>query len=129
MRLLRRGDETVANRERVLKAAREAGRQLAEAGYEPPAEAVLTAPGPSVESTLKLSAYLMREAERISDHDRKIADRLAHVICAGGAPAGMVVPEARILDLEREAFLSLCGEPKTQERIAFMLKTGKALRN
>src|SRR6185312_9634064 len=129
LRYLRRGDEIVANRDRLLEAARQRARQIANAGYEPQPEQSLTAPGPSVQSTLELGVYLMKEAGRISDYDQLIAKRLIHVICAGGAPAGMPVPESRLLDLEREAFLSLCGEPKTRERVSYMLKTGKALRN
>ena len=129
MRLLRGGDTAVANRDRVLEAARLAAQQLAYAGYEPPAEATLTAPGPSVESTLRMAAFLMREAEQITEYEQTIAGHLIHVLCAGGAPAGAAIPESRLLELEREAFLSLCGEAKTQERIAFRLRTGKALRN
>ena len=126
---LRHGDGMIANRERVLEVAQRTARDLADAGYAPAAEAHLSAPGPSVEATLRLGAYLMREAEQITEYERGIADRLAHVICGGGAPAGMAVSEERLLELEREAFLSLCGEAKTQERMAHMLKTGKALRN
>lgn len=129
MGLLRDGDEIIANRERVTEAAKQAARQLARAGYEAPAPAMLVAPGPSVASTLELGVYLMRAADQISDFDQTIARRLIHVLCAGGAPAGMPVPESLLLELEREAFLSLCGEAKTQARIAHMLKTGKALRN
>ncbi|MGH9481427.1 MAG: 3-hydroxyacyl-CoA dehydrogenase/enoyl-CoA hydratase family protein, partial [Terriglobales bacterium] len=129
LRLLRRGDAIVANRDRVLETARRAARRLADAGYEPPAPATLTAPGPSVQSTLELGVYLMREAEQITEFEQTLGRHLIRVICAGGAPAGMAVPEAQLLDLEREAFLSLCGEARTQERIAHMLKTGKALRN
>ncbi|HXR98895.1 MAG TPA: 3-hydroxyacyl-CoA dehydrogenase/enoyl-CoA hydratase family protein [Terriglobales bacterium] len=128
-RFLRRGDAIIANRDRVLAAARQAARSLADAGYEPPAPATLTAPGPSVISTLELGAYLMLEAQRISHHDYAIAKRLLNVIGGAGAPEGASIPEARLLELEREAFLSLCGEPKTQARIAQMLRTGKPLRN
>jgi 3-hydroxyacyl-CoA dehydrogenase len=72
---------------------------------------------------------MMREGEYISDHDVKIANRIAHVLCGGEATPGTPVSEQYLLDLEREGFLSLCGERKTQERIAFTLKTGKPLRN
>ena len=129
LRLLRRGDEVIANRDRLVQAAARRARQLADAGYTPPAEAEMTAPGPSVASTLKLGVYQMREAEYISDHDLLLANRLIDVLCARGAPAGMKIPESKMLEYERETFLSLCSEPKTQERIAHMLKTGKALRN
>ena len=71
----------------------------------------------------------MRRAEYISDHDVKVANWVAHVMCGGPLTPGTPVGEQYFLDLEREAFLSLCGEKKTQERIAFTLKTGKPLRN
>ena len=80
-------------------------------------------------ATLKLGVHLMRQAEYISDHDQKVANHVAHILCGGAIPAGTVVGEQYLLDLERQAFLSLCGERKTQERIAFTLKTGKPLRN
>jgi 3-hydroxyacyl-CoA dehydrogenase len=71
----------------------------------------------------------MREAEFISDHDAKIARHVANVLCGGAVTPGTRVSEQTLLDMEREAFLSLCGERKTAERIAFTLKTGKPLRN
>jgi 3-hydroxyacyl-CoA dehydrogenase len=72
---------------------------------------------------------MMRQGEYISDHDVKVANRVAHVLCGGKITPGTLVSEQYLLDLEREAFLSLCGERKTQERIGFTLKTGKPLRN
>ena len=80
-------------------------------------------------ATLKLGVHMMRQGEFISDHDVKVANRVAHVLCGGKVTPGTLVSEQYLLDLEREAFLSLCGEKKTQERIAFTLKTGKPLRN
>jgi 3-hydroxyacyl-CoA dehydrogenase len=71
----------------------------------------------------------MREGEFISDHDAKVARWVAYVLCGGKITPGTHVSEQYLLDLEREAFLSLCGEKKTQERIAFTLKRGKPLRN
>jgi 3-hydroxyacyl-CoA dehydrogenase len=72
---------------------------------------------------------MMRQGEYISDHDVRVANAVAHVLCGGKVTPGSPVSEQYLLDLEREAFLSLCGEQKTQERIAFTLKTGKPLRN
>ena len=80
-------------------------------------------------ANLKLGIHMMREAEFISDHDVKIARQVAHVMCGGAVTAGTQVSEQYFLDLEREGFLSLCGEPKTVERITATLKTGKPLRN
>ncbi|MNP74089.1 putative 3-hydroxyacyl-CoA dehydrogenase [compost metagenome] len=71
----------------------------------------------------------MRESGYISDHDLLIAKKLAHVLAGGDVPAGTYVTEQYMLDLEREAFLSLCGEPKTRQRMQHMLTKGKPLRN
>ena len=87
----------------------------------------IPAPGESVLATLKLGVHMMREGEFISDHDVKVANWVAYVLCGGKITPGTPVSEQYLLDLEREAFLSLCGEKKTQERIAFTLKTGQAV--
>jgi 3-hydroxyacyl-CoA dehydrogenase len=71
----------------------------------------------------------MRRGDYISDHDVKVANHIAYVLCGGNVTPGTPVSEHYLLDLEREAFLSLSGEPKTQERIAHTLKTGRPLRN
>ena len=76
-----------------------------------------------------MGAWLMRQAEYISDHDVLIANQLAPILTGGAHPGERQVSEQHLLDLEREAFLSLCGTQKTQDRMAHMLKTGKALRN
>jgi 3-hydroxyacyl-CoA dehydrogenase len=80
-------------------------------------------------ATLKLAVWTMREGGFISEHDAKVANWAAYVLCGGKVTPGTLVSEQYLLDLEREAFLSLCGEKKTQERIGFTLKTGKPLRN
>ena len=89
----------------------------------------LPAPGENILATLKLGVYLMRQADYISDHEVKIGNKVAEVLCGGNVSPGTPVSEQYILDLEREAFKSLCGERKTQERIQYTLKTGKTLRN
>jgi 3-hydroxyacyl-CoA dehydrogenase len=127
---LRESDRATMNRERLLTDAKERARGLADAGYAAPVMRTdIPAPGESVLATLKLGVYLMREGEFISDHDVKVANWVANVLSGGKVAAGTPVSEQYLLDLEREAFLSLCGEKKTQERIAFTLKTGKPLRN
>ena len=78
---------------------------------------------------LKLGVHLMRQGEFISDHDVKVANWVAYVLCGGPVTPGTLVSEQYLLDLEREAFLSLCGERKTLERIQSVLKGGKPLRN
>jgi 3-hydroxyacyl-CoA dehydrogenase len=123
-------DGITMNRERLLTDAKHLARTVAEGGYAPPTpRADIPAPGESALATLKLGVYLMRDGEFISDHDVKVANKVAHVLCGGNITPGTPVSEQYLLDLEREAFLSLCGEKKTQERIAFTLKTGKPLRN
>jgi 3-hydroxyacyl-CoA dehydrogenase len=123
-------DRITLNRERVLNDARHSAATLADAGYTAPAPRMAIAvPGEAVLPTLKLGVHLMRQAEYISDHDVKVANHVARILCGGSLTPGSLVTEQYFLDLEREAFLSLCGERKTQERIAFTLKTGKPLRN
>ena len=124
------GDRITMNRERLLNDAKELALGMASAGYAPPAPRTdIPAPGESVLATFKLGVRMMREAEYISDHDVKVANKVAHVLCGGKVTPGTPVSEQYLLNLEREAFLSLAGEKKTQERIAYTLKTGKPLRN
>jgi 3-hydroxyacyl-CoA dehydrogenase len=105
-------------------------RALADAGYSAPLlRTDVPTPGESALATLKLAVWTMREGEFISDHDMKVANWAAYALCGGNVTPGTLVSEQYLLDLEREAFLSLCGEKKTQERIAFTLKAGKPLRN
>jgi 3-hydroxyacyl-CoA dehydrogenase len=127
---LRPSDNITANRDRLLTDAKLRARAIADAGYAAPVPRTdLPAPGESVLATLKLAVWTLREGRYISDHDAKVANWAAYALCGGKVPPGTPVSEQYLLDLEREAFLSLCGEKKTQERIAFTLKTGKPLRN
>ncbi|MGZ7029812.1 MAG: 3-hydroxyacyl-CoA dehydrogenase family protein, partial [Terriglobales bacterium] len=123
-------DSITMNRERVLADAKARALELLRGGYEAPVMRThLPAPGENILATLKLGVYLMRQGDYISDHEVKIGNKVAEVICGGNVTPGTPVSEQYILDLEREAFKSLCGEKKTQERIQFTLKTGKTLRN
>ena len=123
-------DRITMNRERVLSDAKARALELARAGYEPPApRTAIPAPGENILAALKMGVYLMRQGDFISDHEVKIGNHIANVICGGNLTPGTPVSEQYILDLEREGFKSLCGEKKTQERIQFTLKTGKTLRN
>jgi len=127
---LKASDVITMNRERLLTDAKEKARALADAGYSAPVPRIdIAAPGVNALATLKLAVWTMREGQYISDHDAKIANWVAYALCGGAVSPGTPVTEQYLLDLEREAFLSLCGEKKTQERIAFTLKTGKPLRN
>ncbi|MGB9147812.1 MAG: 3-hydroxyacyl-CoA dehydrogenase, partial [Acidobacteriaceae bacterium] len=89
----------------------------------------IPAPGDAVLAALRLGVHMLHEGEQASDHDVVVATHLATVLCGGAVTPGSPVSEQYLLDLEREHFLSLCGERKTQERIAHTLKTGKPLRN
>ena len=85
--------------------------------------------GEGLQAALKLGVHLAWRAGRISDHDAVIGRKLAWILAGGNSAHPTTMSEQQLLDLEREAFLSLCGERKTQERIAHTLKTGKTLRN
>jgi 3-hydroxyacyl-CoA dehydrogenase len=99
-------------------------------GYKPRVPRTdIPAPGENILATLKLGIHIMRQGEFISDHEQKIGNKVAQVLCGGAVSPGTPVSEQYLLDLEREGFKSLCGERKTQERIQYTLKTGKPLRN
>jgi 3-hydroxyacyl-CoA dehydrogenase len=130
LNLLTQEDGITLNRERLLLDAKAAAEALAEGGYLPPVMRTdIPAAGESVRATLKLGAYIMQQSGYASDHDVKVAGHVAHILCGGRVAPGTRVTEQYFLDLEREAFLSLCGERKTQERIAYTLNSGKPLRN
>ena len=127
---LQRQDDITMNRERVLSDAKARALEMVKVGYKPPTPRTdIPAPGENILATLKLGVHLMRQGEYISDHEVKIANKVAEVLCGGAVTPGTPVGEQYLLDLEREGFKSLCGERKTQERIAYTLKTGKPLRN
>ncbi len=128
--LLAPTDRVTMNRERLLLDAKTQAATLAGSGYVPPQPRTqISAPGTAALATLETGVFLMGEAGYASEYDQKIARWAAYILSGGRVTPGTLVSEQYILDLEREAFLSLCGEPKTQERIAFTLKTGKPLRN
>jgi 3-hydroxyacyl-CoA dehydrogenase len=130
LRFLSPADAVTMNRDRLIEDARQTALALAGAGYTPdPAPPRLPVAGRAGLATLRLALYLMRTAGHITDYDRHIGERLAYVLSGGDLPEPASVPEAYLLELEREAFLSLCGEPKTQERMESMLRFGKPLRN
>ena len=127
---LRNSDRITMNRERVLSDAKARALELARANYEPPVTRTdIPAPGENILAALKMGVHLMREGGFISDHEQKIGSKIAEVLCGGNVTPGTPISEQYVLDLEREAFKSLCGERKTQERIQYTLKTGKTLRN
>jgi 3-hydroxyacyl-CoA dehydrogenase len=129
LRYLREYDGITMNRERLMADAKSVALELVRAGYQRPRTEPIPVGGERIEATLKLGVHLAWRAGRISDHDALIGRTLAHVLAGGNAPGATTVSEAHLLDLEREAFLKLCGERKTLERIQYTLKTGKPLRN
>jgi 3-hydroxyacyl-CoA dehydrogenase len=122
-------DRITMNRERLLLDGKAQAVALAEAGYVAPQMRTVPAAGTATLGVLNTGIFLMGEAGFASEHDMKVARWVAYILCGGKVTAGSMVTEQYLLDLEREAFLSLCGERKTQERIAYTLKTGKPLRN
>jgi 3-hydroxyacyl-CoA dehydrogenase len=118
------------NRERQLLDAKAQASALAEGGYvAPQPRTQIPVSGIGALATLETGISLMKESGYASEHDEKVARWAAYIVCGGRVTAGSLVSEQYLLDLELEAFLSLCGERKTQERIAYTLKTGKPLRN
>ena len=123
-------DRVTMNRERLMADAKAYALERVEEGYQRPApRTAIPVGGESVLAALKLGIHLAWRAGRISDHDAVVGRALANVLAGGALPHQTTVGEDYILDLEREAFLKLCGERKTLERIAHTLKTGKPLRN
>jgi 3-hydroxyacyl-CoA dehydrogenase len=124
-------DDTVSmNADRLIADAKKEVLALAASGYVAPQQRTdILAMGQAALSTLKLGIHQMKRAGYISDHDAEIGTQLARILTGGDLNHPTRVSEQYLLDLEREAFLSLIGTRKTQERMAHMLKTGKPLRN
>jgi 3-hydroxyacyl-CoA dehydrogenase len=128
--LLRAGDVIAFNAFELLHIARQQALALAESGYRPPLPARrIQVAGDVGIATFKMLLVNMLEGRFISPHDYEIATRIATVLCGGEVDRGALVDEEWLLQLEREHFVALARMPKTQERIAHMLKTGKPLRN
>lgn len=117
------------NRDHLLADAKARALGMAEAGFRPPRQATFFLPGRSGAATIDMSLYDMVQNHQISDHDRLIGRKLATVLTGGDVSTSTPVTEQQLLDLELEAFLSLCGEEKTQDRLQYMLEKGKPLRN
>ena len=126
---LRDADGITMNRDRLQQEAKAIALARAPDYVPPLPRTAIRVGGSSLLATLKLGVHLAWRAGRISDHDALIGRKLAWILAGGDAPHATTLTEQQLLDLEREAFLSLCGERKTQERIAHTLKTGKPLRN
>jgi 3-hydroxyacyl-CoA dehydrogenase len=123
-------DSISMNRDRLIADAKKEVQALAASGYvQPQRRTDILALGNPALATLKLGVHMMKRAGYISDHDALIGEKLARILTGGDLNHTTRVSEQYLLDLEREAFLSLIGTRKTQDRIAHMLKTGKPLRN
>jgi 3-hydroxyacyl-CoA dehydrogenase len=128
--ILRPSDSISMNGNRLIADAKQEVLNLDAAGYVQPVEKTdILALGEQAQAAMKLALHMMRKGAFISEHDELIGKKLARVMSGGDLNHTSFVSEQYLLDLEREAFLSLCGERKTQERIAGMLKTGKPVRN
>ncbi|HZI79426.1 MAG TPA: 3-hydroxyacyl-CoA dehydrogenase NAD-binding domain-containing protein [Vicinamibacterales bacterium] len=127
---LRASDGITMNRARLIADAKAHALQRVADGYQRPVpRAAIPVGGDAVLASLKLGIHLAWRAARISDHDALIGRKLATIMAGGAVPHPTTVSEQHLLDLEREAFLSLLGERKTHDRIQHTLKTGKPLRN
>ena len=127
---LREEDSYSMNADRLIADAKQDVLALVTGGYAPPRQRTdVLALGNSALSTIKLGIHQLKRGGFISDYDAVIGEKLARVLTGGDLNHETRVSEQYLLDLEREAFLSLCGQRQTQERIAHMLKTGKPLRN
>ncbi|MSO45206.1 MAG: 3-hydroxyacyl-CoA dehydrogenase/enoyl-CoA hydratase family protein [Acidobacteria bacterium] len=126
---LRPVDGVTMNRERLIADAKARALLRVDEGYHAPASKPVPVGGDAVRAALALGVHLAWRGARISDHDALIGRKLAAIVAGGALPHPTQVTEQHLLDLEREAFMSLVGERKTQARIQHTLKTGKPLRN
>ncbi|KUP41158.1 3-hydroxyacyl-CoA dehydrogenase NAD-binding domain-containing protein [Bacillus velezensis] len=129
MKILSAADRISMNQDHLLHDAKQLAASLYDSGYRPPARKKVKVTGETGCAALLLGADQMRRSGYLSDHDMKIAKKLAHVIAGGRVPFGTEVSEEYLLEIEREAFLSLAGEAKSQARMQHMLVKGKPLRN
>jgi 3-hydroxyacyl-CoA dehydrogenase len=122
-------DRIVINRDHLLTEAKREVLHMSAAGYRPPAPELIYAAGRDMYGAMKIGAWSFKEGNYITEYDAHIATKLAYIMAGGDLTKPQWVSEQYILDLEREAFLSLCGEEKTQARMWSLLQTGKPLRN
>ena len=126
---MRPTDKITINQDHLLYNAKQTVLSMANDGYEPPEQRPLKVLGEYGVAAFKAGVQNMRWGGYISEHDQKIANEIAYVICGGKINPNTPVSEQYLLDIEREAFLRLCGEEKTMDRINHILSTGKPLRN
>ena len=126
---LRPQDRVTLNPDRLVGDAKALALGLVKAGYRPPKKRTVKVPGTTGRAALELALYGMHEGGYATDHDLTVSKKLANVLCGGEVPWGTVRTEQDLLDLEREAFLSLCGTDESKARMQHFLQTGKPLRN
>jgi 3-hydroxyacyl-CoA dehydrogenase len=126
---LRETDRITLNPDTVLADAKADVLAMLDMGYRSPAPRTVKVPGASGIAALTVAVHGMRAGGYLSEYDEHLGKTLARVLCGGDVPSGTVRTEQDLLDLEREAFLSLCGEERTIQRILHMLEKGKPLRN
>jgi len=129
MDILGKRDRIIINRDHLLAEAKREVLHMAQGGYQPPPPEKIYAAGRDGLSGLKIGLYNFKEGGYITDFEAVIGSKLIHVMTGGNISRPDWLPEQYFLDLEREAFLSLCGEKKTQERMWHILQKGKVLRN
>lgn len=129
MAILGAQDRVVMNRDQLLAEAKREVVHMVGAGFRAPAPEPIYAAGRDALAALRVGTWMFKEGGYISEYDHHVAGKLAFAMCGGELTAPQWVSEQYILDLEREAFLSLCGEEKTQARMWSLLQTGKPLRN
>jgi 3-hydroxyacyl-CoA dehydrogenase len=126
---LRERDGVTMNRDHLIHDARETALGLLRAGYRPPRKRLVRLPGPSGYANIRSSLQMMLQAHQILPHDLVVGSALARVLTGGDTSPSVKLTEDRLLELEREQFLKLCGEEKTRERMMYMLQNNKPLRN
>jgi 3-hydroxyacyl-CoA dehydrogenase len=129
MNIIQPSDRIVMNRSHLLAEAKNEVLHMLAAGYKPPAPEPIYVAGRDALAAIRIGAWMFKEGQYITQYDHHVAGKLAYVMCGGELTRGQWVSEQYILDLEREAIISLFGEEKTQARMWSILQTGKPLRN
>ncbi len=122
-------DRVVMNKELLLAEAKKEVLHMTATGYHPPIPEKIYAAGRDALGALRVAIHMMKEGKYITEYESHMANKLAVVMTGGELSRPTWVDEQYILDLEREAFVSLCGEEKTQQRMVAILQGGKPLRN
>jgi 3-hydroxyacyl-CoA dehydrogenase len=129
MSFLRPTDKVTANLDHLLYDAKQMVLAMVQEGFKPPRPKLIPVAGDGGRAAIKYVVNTMRQGGFMTEYEEFIAGKLAYILTGGDVLTGAMITEQQMLDLEREAFVSLCGEKKTQERITHMLKTNKPLRN